>query len=71
MTPKQAFADHPFCLIACIIVILGALNWLSIGLTGNNVVSSTFGGNSNMIYIIVGLCGLYLAVHKVMWIAKG
>lgn len=71
MTPKQAFADHPFSMIACIIVIIGALNWLSIGLVGNNLVSSIFGGNSNLIYIVVGFCGLYLAVRKVMWIAKG
>lgn len=56
--------------IALGIVIIGALNWLSIGLFNYDVVNALFGGTagtgiyhastiSRVIYTIVGLAGLY------------
>ena len=69
MTPKQAFADHPIALISMILVILGALNWLSIGLTSTDLVHPIFQSYSNIIYILIGFAGLYLAIRKIMWIA--
>ena len=68
MTPKQAFADHPVKLIAMILVIIGSLNWLSIGLADTDLVQNTFKGFSNYIYIIVGVAALYLAAHKILWL---
>jgi uncharacterized membrane protein YuzA (DUF378 family) len=70
MTPREAFKDHPLSLIASIIIIVGALNWLTIGLAGYNFVDDLFGRNSNIIYIIVGLAGLFAAIHKIMWLLK-
>lgn len=51
------------CKIVGIIAIIGALNWGSIGLTGNNFVEGIFGAESGVttaIYILVGLSGLAL-----------
>ena len=54
-----------FCKVVGILAIVGALNWGSIGLTGNNVVESIFGAGSGItkvLYILVGLSGLALIV---------
>ena len=48
---------------ALILVIIGALNWLSVGLFQFDVVAALFGGMSSIIsrivYSLVGVCGLY------------
>ncbi len=48
---------------ALVLVIIGALNWGSIGLFGVDIVGSIFGGQtalvSRIIYTIVGLAGLW------------
>ena len=48
---------------ALILVIIGALNWLSVGLFQFDVVAALFGGMSTIIsrivYSLVGVCGLY------------
>ena len=49
--------------IALIIVIIGALNWGSIGLFGVDLVGTLFGGQhamvSRILYSLVGLAGLW------------
>jgi uncharacterized membrane protein YuzA (DUF378 family) len=70
MTPSQAFKDHPACIIACFIIIVGALNWLTIGFVGYNFVQDLFGKSSKYIYMIVGLAGLYVLVRKIIWLTK-
>lgn len=48
---------------AIIISVIGALNWGLIGLFKFNLVSWIFGDMSwisRIIYVIVGICGLYL-----------
>lgn len=49
--------------IALTLVILGALNWLLVGLANFDVVASIFGGQtstlSRIIYIVIGLAGLW------------
>jgi len=70
MTPNQALKEHPMCFIACILVIVGALNWLTIGFVGYNFVEDLFGKRSNIIYSVVGLAGLYMLVRKIMWLTK-
>ena len=49
--------------LALILVIIGAINWGSIGLFGFDLVGSLFGGQgamfSRIIFIIVGLAGLW------------
>lgn len=46
-----------------ILVIVGALNWLLIGLFGYDLVGAIFGGQmalfSRIIFVIVGLAGLW------------
>ena len=53
--------------IALILVIVGALNWLLVGLFQWDLVTAVFGGDtlrvssgiSRLIYALVGLAGLY------------
>ena len=48
---------------AIVLVIIGALNWLLIGLFGFNLVTAIFGGAPivvALIYILVGLAGLWM-----------
>ncbi len=51
--------------IAFILVIVGALNWLLIGLFSWGVEMVLGAGISKLVYILVGLSGLYLVfTHK-------
>lgn len=49
--------------ISLILIILGGLNWLSVGLFKYDVVSEVFGGTeevgSRIVYIVVGVAALY------------
>lgn len=49
--------------ISLILVIVGALNWLTIGLFGFDCVGAIFGGQmamlSRIVYTLVGLAGLW------------
>lgn len=48
---------------ALVIVIIGALNWLCIGIFGFDVVASIFGGQgaliSRIVYTLVGIAGIW------------
>jgi uncharacterized membrane protein YuzA (DUF378 family) len=52
--------------ISLILVILGGLNWLSVGLFKYDVVSEIFGGadevGSRIVYTVVGIAALYALV---------
>ena len=52
-----------FSKISLGLVIIGAINWLMIGLFGYDVVGALFGGQmallSRIIYTLVGLAGLW------------
>ena len=54
---------NPIDTVALILVIIGALNWLLVGLLKFDLVASLFGGQttlvSRIIYSVVGICGLY------------
>ena len=55
--------------IATIIAIIGALNWMMLGLFNFNLITMIFGAGvaANIIYIIVGIAGLWLIyylIHK-------
>lgn len=53
--------------IALALVIVGALNWLLVGLFEWDLVTAVFGGEthresawfSRIVYTLVGICGLY------------
>lgn len=49
--------------LALILVIVGALNWLLVGLFRYDLVANLFGGSSSalsrIVYSLVGLAGLY------------
>lgn len=53
----------PMDRLAMVVVIIGALNWLLIGLFQFDLVAAIFGGGttfaSKVIYTVVGLAGLY------------
>lgn len=49
-------------IIALVLVIIGAINWLLVGLFNYNLVSAIFGERSALsktIYVLVGLAGIY------------
>lgn len=54
--------------LALVLVIIGALNWLLVGIAKYDLVTSIFGGNlfagnmslfSRIIFALVGIAGLY------------
>jgi|688.fasta_scaffold973201_2 uncharacterized membrane protein YuzA (DUF378 family) len=47
-------------LIATILVIVGALNWLGVGLQNTNYVSKFAGENASYVFTAVGVAGIYL-----------
>lgn len=52
----------PLDRVALVLVIIGALNWLSIGLFRYDLVGMIFGATSiisRTIFVIVGIAGLY------------
>lgn len=53
----------PLDRLALVIVIIGALNWLLVGLFQYDLVASVFGGGNSLIsrtvYTLVGLSGIY------------
>lgn len=50
-------------LISLVLVIIGGLNWLSVGLFEYDIVSELFGGStevgSKIVYIVIGAAALY------------
>lgn len=51
--------------IALLLVVVGALNWGLVGLMGLDVVAKIFGDMTSItkvVYIVVGLAGVYVAV---------
>jgi hypothetical protein len=53
--------------IAFVLVIVGALNWLLVGLFKWNLVQAIFGGIpiiEDIIYVLVGISALYLIFAK-------
>ncbi|MCY0887499.1 MAG: DUF378 domain-containing protein [Alicyclobacillaceae bacterium] len=48
---------------ALVLVIVGAINWLLVGLFKFDLVAALFGGTtgiiSRVVYVIIGLAGLY------------
>jgi len=51
--------------IAFVLVLIGAINWLLIGVSGNDLVESVFGFTiAKYVYILVGLSGLFVAYKK-------
>lgn len=53
----------PLDRLALVVVIIGAINWLLVGLFQYDLVASLFGGSTSFsartVYSIVGLAGLY------------
>ncbi len=49
--------------ISLVLVIIGALNWLLIGVFGYDIVGAIFGGQmsvmSRIVYTLVGLAGIW------------
>ena len=60
---------NPLNAVALVLVIVGALNWGLVGLFDFNLVAELFGVDSalsNLVYILVGVAGIYLAVAAFM-----
>lgn len=59
-------------LIAMILVIVGALNWLLVGLFKFDLVAAIFGEKSavsRVVYVLVGIAGVY-AIWILIWVNK-
>lgn len=62
-----------FAVIAFILVLIGALNWLIIGIFGFNLVTFITGTMvwlEKVIYILVGLSGIFLIIWASIAIPK-
>lgn len=55
------FTQANLKLVATILVIVGALNWLGVGLQNTNYVSQVAGANAPHVFTAVGVAGAYLA----------
>lgn len=55
------FTQANFKLVATILVIVGALNWLGVGLQNTNYVAQAAGANAPHVFTAVGVAGIYLA----------
>ena len=58
-----------FSVIALILVVVGALNWLLVGLFAFNLVTwITFGMAwlETAVYVLVGIAGIYMAIWLIM-----
>ncbi len=56
--------------LAYVLTIVGALNWLLVGIFNFNLVSAVFGTATfltNLIYILVGIAGLWLIFFAFMY----
>ncbi|CCV08287.1 conserved hypothetical protein [Mesorhizobium metallidurans STM 2683] len=62
-------------IITLILIILGGLNWLSVGLSGYDIVAGVFGGASvaaaRIAYVIVGLSALWQLMPMVSSFTDG
>ncbi|MBL7045890.1 MAG: DUF378 domain-containing protein [Parcubacteria group bacterium] len=60
--------------VAWVLVVVGALNWLWFGLAGSEL-GSLLGGMdttvARVVYVVVGLSGLWLLVSKFMMKGRG
>ena len=51
--------------IAIIVVVIGAVSWGILGVTGKNIIQATLGSmGARLVYIIVGLCALFVAFQR-------
>jgi len=56
--------EKRICAVTFVLVIIGALNWGMVGFFQIDLVAKLFGAGhpiSNIIYMLVGVSGLYLA----------
>jgi len=70
MKASLAFKLHPIKILAEFLIIIGALNWLWIGLFNRDFVAELVHSNSKYVYILVGISGIYLLINKIIWISK-
>lgn len=59
--------------LAVLLVVIGALNWGLVGLTGYNLVNAILGTNASLekvVYVLIGLSGVWLVWHHWMGGAK-
>lgn len=56
---KRTMSDR----LSLALVVIGALNWLTVGVFNLDLVASLFGGSTSMVsrivYSIIGLAGIY------------
>jgi len=67
-TGDMYMEKNPLDLVALILLIIGGLNWGLVGLFDFDLVAAIFGAGSllaKIIYIIVGLAGLYTIYYLV------
>ena len=68
MHPRHVFSRHPIQFIAELLIIVGALNWLTIGFFNYDFVTKFFKSFSKYIFMTVGIAGVIRLFHKLVWI---
>jgi uncharacterized membrane protein YuzA (DUF378 family) len=68
MSPQQVFTRDPVQCIIEMLIIVGALNWLTIGFLNYDFVTKLFKSFSKYIFMTVGIAGVIRLFQKLMWI---
>lgn len=69
MSVSESLQKRPLKVITQILLIIGALNWLSFGLQHKDLVLPVVGAQyASYVYILVGLAGVFAAMQFVQWV---
>ena len=63
----KTFQTDPINLTAEILILIGALNWLSIGLQKGDYIAKYAGQYTSYVFILIGLAGLYFTYKKFVY----
>lgn len=63
---NTAFYMRGINVIPFILVLIGCLNWGSIGVSDYNFIADIFGHYDKVVYLLVGISGFYLFISTFM-----
>jgi uncharacterized membrane protein YuzA (DUF378 family) len=70
-TPSNVNQMHYICLFVAVVAAIGAINWGTIGAFKINFVEQLLGADTaNIVYIVVGVCGLVTLYCQYEWSQK-
>lgn len=70
MTALEVYKQNPIKFISYILVLIGALNWLSVGIGHGDLVAKVTKSFAPYVFILVGIAGIYLTVMEIKFIKE-